>query len=322
VQDVALLDPIDLLNPVESPSPTPPATIPAFGLAGDARSFVFAPYVVDRLAFGSRWHAFVGARLDVLSYEEEGSRTDRDDTNVSPLLGLTFAPSKNVSLYASGGTSFAPPSTQVIGPREPEKGKQLELGGKVQFLDGKAFLGASLYALKRENIAIPDATGFRREVGDQESKGFELDFTSQPAKGFVAYASYAYTDSELTEFAELVQTQTGFLILDRSGNTAPFAPKHIFNVWLSKEFDNGFGIAAGLRALSEQFVGEDNRYRIDSYSSLDGALSYKRGRARFAVNFKNITGTEYVTRGFGGVSAIPARPFEVLGRIDVRIGSR
>jgi iron complex outermembrane receptor protein len=258
----------------------------------------------------------------VLSYEEEGSRNDRDDTNVSPLLGLTFAPSKNVSLYASGGTSFAPPSTQVIGPREPEKGKQLELGGKVQFLDGKAFLGASLYALKRENIAIPDATGFRREVGDQESKGFELDFTSQPAKGFVAYASYAYTDSELTEFAELVQTQTGFLILDRSGNTAPFAPKHIFNVWLSKEFDNGFGIAAGLRALSEQFVGEDNRYRIDSYSSLDGALSYKRGRARFAVNFKNITGTEYVTRGFGGVSAIPARPFEVLGRIDVRIGSR
>ena len=45
-------------------------------------------------------------------------------------------------------------------------------------------------------------------------------------------------------------------------------------------------------------------------------------RARFAVNLKNLTGTEYATRGFGGVSAIPARPFEVLGRIDLRLGSR
>jgi hypothetical protein len=51
-------------------------------------------------------------------------------------------------------------------------------------------------------------------------------------------------------------------------------------------------------------------------------LSYRRGRARFAVNFKNVTGTEYATRGFGGVSAIPGRPFEVLGRIDLRVGSR
>ena len=69
-------------------------------------------------------------------------------------------------------------------------------------------------------------------------------------------------------------------------------------------------------------MGEDNRYTIDGYAILDAAVSYERGRARFAVNFKNLTGTEYATRGFGGVSAIPARPFEVLGRIDLRLGSR
>jgi outer membrane receptor protein involved in Fe transport len=77
-----------------------------------------------------------------------------------------------------------------------------------------------------------------------------------------------------------------------------------------------------LRGVSEQFVGEDNRFTIDGYLTLDAALSYRRGRARFALNFKNLTGTEYETRGFGGVSAIPARPFEVLGRIDLRVGSR
>ena len=321
-QDVGLLAPVDLLNPVEPPSTGPPPTIPAFGLAGDSRALVIAPYVVDRLAFSTKWQGFVGARLDVLDFEDEVLQTERDDTKLSPLLGLVFAPTPRLSLHLSGGTSFAPPSSQVVGPREPETGKQAELGAKVQFLGGKAFLGASVYALKREDIAIPDSTGFVKQVGDQSSRGFELDFTAEPATGFVTYASYAFTDSELTNFADSVFTQTGLLVFDRSGNTPPFVPKHLLNVWVSKEWKGGLGVAAGLRTVSQQFVGEDNRYTIDGYGVLDAAISYRRGRARFAVNFKNLTGTEYETRGFGGVSAIPARPFEVLGRIDLRLGSR
>jgi iron complex outermembrane receptor protein len=233
-----------------------------------------------------------------------------------------FSPTESLSLHLSGGSAFAPPSTQVVGPREPETSQQVELGAKLEFLKGKAFLGGSLYALKRENIAIPDSTGLVKQDGDQRSRGFELDFTAEPSKGFVTYVSYAYTDSELTRFADSVFTGTGVLVFDRSGNTAPFAPRNLLSVWLSREFGNGLGVAAGLRGVSQQFVGEDNRYTIDGYATLDAALSYRRGRARFAVNFKNITGTEYETRGFGGVSAIPARPFEVLGRIDLGLGSR
>lgn len=322
VQDVALLPPLDLLDPVEPPGGSTPVTIPAFGLAGDARARVVAPYLVDRLAFAKRWQVFVGARLDVLDYEDAATRTERNDTNVSPLLGLVFSPSANLSLHLSGGSSFAPPSTQVAGPREPEKGGQAELGAKLQFLGGKAFLGGSVYALERENIAIPDSTGALKQAGDQRSRGFELDFTAEPSKGFVTYAAYAFTDSELTEFADSVFLPTGLLVFDRSGNTAPFASRHIANVWVSKEWRGGLGAALGLRGVSEQFVGEDNRFWIDGYVTLDAALSYRRGRARFAVNLKNLTGAQYETRGFGGVSAIPARPFEVLGRVDLRIGSR
>jgi outer membrane receptor protein involved in Fe transport len=69
-------------------------------------------------------------------------------------------------------------------------------------------------------------------------------------------------------------------------------------------------------------VGEDNRYRIDSYATLDAAVSYSNSHGRLSLHARNITGTEYATRGFGGVSAIPARPFELLARLDLRIGSR
>jgi outer membrane receptor protein involved in Fe transport len=322
VQDVGLLDPLDLLNPVEPPGNATPVTIPAFGLAGDSRSLVLAPYVVDRLALSRKWQAFVGARLDTLDYEDDPSGTNRDDTKLSPLLGLVFSPTSTLSLHASGGTAFAPPSTQVVGPREPETSRQIEAGAKLQFLGGRAFLGASVYDLRREDIAIPDSSGLLTQAGDQRSRGIEVDFSAEPAKGLVTYANYAFTDAELTRFAETVITPAGPFILDRSGNIPPFVPRHLVNVWVSKELASGFGAAAGLRALSEQFVGEDNRFRIGSYATVDAAVFYKRGRARFAVNLKNLTGTEYATRGFGGVSAIPARPFEVLARVDVGLGSR
>lgn len=323
VQDVGLLAPLDLLNPIEPPGDRNIVTLlPAFGLGADARSLVLAPYVVDRISFSKKLQLFAGARLDVLDYRDDTSRTDREDTQLNPLLGVVFSPTEGLSLHVSGGTAFAPPSTQVRGPREPETSRQIEAGAKLTFLGGRAFLGATVYDLERNDIAIPDATGLLKQVGAQRSRGFELDLSAEAAKGLIGYASYAYTDAELTSFAETVVTQTGFFTIDRTGNTPPFAPRHMLNIWISKEFASGLGFGAGVRALSEQFVSEDNRFRIGGYAVFDAAASYRMGRVRFGVNLKNFTDKEYATRGFGGVSAIPGRPFEVLGRIDVRFGTR
>jgi catecholate siderophore receptor len=238
------------------------------------------------------------------------------------LLGAVFSPGQALALHVSAGTSFAPPSTQVVGPRDPETARQVEAGAKLQLLNGKAFLGATAYALEREDIAIPDTSGVFRQEGDERVRGFELDFSSQPAEGFIAYASYSFTDAELTRFAEAVATPQGLFVLDRTGNTPAFVPRHLANVWLSKELGHGFGLAAGLRAVGEQFVGEDNRFRIDSYVTLDAAASYTTRHGRFSLHARNLTGTEYATRGFGGISAIPARPFELLARLDLRVGCR
>jgi catecholate siderophore receptor len=319
-QEVALLAPIDLLQPVEFP--VDPVPLPQFAQRGDARALVVAPYVIDRAALGSRWQAFVGARLDTLDYEDPLTATNRDDTRLSPLLGAVFSPGQALALHVSAGTSFAPPSTQVVGPRNPETARQVEAGAKLQLLNGKAFLGATAYALEREDIAIPDTSGVFRQEGDERVRGFELDFSSQPAEGFIAYASYSFTDAELTRFAEAVATPQGLFVLDRSGNTPAFVPRHLANVWLSKELGHGFGLAAGLRAVGRQFVGEDNRFTIDSYVTLDAAASYNTRHGRFSLHARNLTGTEYATRGFGGISAIPARPFELLARLDLRVGSR
>ena len=321
-QKVGLLPPIALDNPVETAQP-PIVTLPQYGQAGDSRSVICAPYVVDRLTLSKKLQAFVGGRFDILDYDDERNATSRNESKLSPLGGIVFKPAASLSLYASGGKAFAPPSTQVVGPRDPEQSWQVETGAKKTFLAGKGFAALALYQLQRDNIAIPDTSGFTRQTGDQRSRGIELELSAEARKGWVTYASYAFTSAQLVRFAEIVPLQPpAFVVVDRSGNRPPFAPRHLFNLWTQKQFENGLGLAAGARYVSRQFVAEDNRYTVDDYFLLDAAVSYRAGRLRASVNLKNIANQEYETRGFGAASAIPGRPFEVLGRVEVLLGSR
>jgi TonB-dependent siderophore receptor len=321
-QQVGLLPPIGLENPVETAAP-PIVTVPQYAQAGDSRSIICAPYVVDRLTFSKRVQGFVGGRLDILDYDDKATATARNESQLSPLGGLVFSPAKALSLYVNAGKAFAPPSTQVVGSRDPEQSWQVETGAKKTFLGGKGFASASLYQLQRDNIAIPDSSGLTRQTGNQRSRGVELELSAEARKGWVTYASYAFTDAELTHFSEVVPVSaTAFMVVDRSGNRPGYAPRHLFNLWTSKQFASGFGMAAGARYVGKQFIAEDNRYAVDDYFLLDAALSYRTGRVRASVNLKNLTSAEYETRGFGSASAIPARPFEVLGRVEVLLGAR
>jgi iron complex outermembrane receptor protein len=321
-QDVGLLPPIDLLEPVETAEP-PIITLPPLAQAGDSSSLVVAPYLVDRLRFSPRVQAFVGARLDSLSYEDPLNETERDSTRFNPLLGVVVETIEDLSVHASWGTASAPPSTQVVGPRDPETSWQAEIGAKLAFLGGKGFAGLALYELRRESIAIPDSTGITRQDGDQRSRGLEVDVSLQAFRKWSAQGSYAFTDSELTRYSEIVPLQPpGFAVMDYSGNTAPFAPRHLFNLWVSRRFDLGLDVALGLRHVSEQLIAPDNRAAIDAYTTLGATLSYTQKRWGVRLHLRNITDTEYATRGFGSASAIPARPFEIGARLHVAFGQR
>jgi iron complex outermembrane recepter protein len=319
--DVALLPEMDLFNPVER-AQQPLFVIPGQSQAGDARSRVIAPYLMDRIDLG-RVQFLAGARLDSLSFQEELAPTDRDATKVSPLGGVVFEPTRGLSLYASGGAAFGPPSSLVVGEREPEESRQFEVGLKKSFLGGKAFLTAAGYHLEKDNIAIPDATGVTRQTGDQRSNGFELELQAEAQPGWFATASYAFTDSELTSFSQAVflQQPPFILVRDFSGNEPAFAPRHLANAWLVKSLPHGFQIGAGGRYVGDQFISEDNAFAIESYVLLDAMASYRHGRFKGSVHVKNLTDTEYETRGFGSSSVIAANPRAVYGRIEIGLGS-
>lgn len=321
--DTFLLPSIDLLNPVETAGQGPLFPLPGQGLAADAETRILASYLIDQIRFSDRFQVMVGGRFDVLDYEDPVSDTSRDDSKLSPMLGLVYSPTPRLSFYANGTQAFAPPSSRTAGEREPEESTQGEVGVKADLLGGRLQTSVALFQLERENVGIPDDNGFTQQTGSRRSRGLELDVAARLAARTRAHFAYAYTDSELTEFAERVQVSAFppiFFTFDRSGNDPAFAPEHLARLWVSQELGGGFGVAGGARYVGEQFVAEDNAFALDDALTLDAAVSWDRGPQRFRLNFKNITDEEYETLGFGASSVIPADGFSVIGSIGFRAG--
>lgn len=316
--------PIDLLNPVEFGLEPLDFEIAPFTLV-DGRSLNSAIYALDRLRFSEQFQLFIGGRFDHIDYEADSrvgqfdSVIGRTDDEVSPLLGLVYAPKANQTFYANASESFSPPSTLALDQAKPESSRQWEVGSKHLFLNGRLATTIALYNLERENIGIPDQTGVTQQLGDQRSRGVEVELTASLGKDWRVFTAYAYTDSELTRFSEFDFLTGG--VADRSGNTAVFVPEHLFNAWISKDFSNGIGIGVGGRYVGEQFISEDNLLEIGDYTVFDGLVSYNAEHWRLAVNFKNIGDERYYTRGlktpFVG-SVIPAHPFEASGTFQLR----
>jgi TonB-dependent siderophore receptor len=318
--DFALLPLINLFDPVETAS-GPLQRIP--NQAADASSRVIAPYLIDQIGFSDRFQVVVGARYDTIDYEDEVSNTDREFSKVSPTLGIVYTPVESLSLYANAGQAFAPPSSRVVGERRAEESTQAEVGVKAELLGGKVQTTLAAFELERENVAIPDLTGVIQQTGTQRSRGFELELAAEPRRGLRTLFSYAYTDAELTRFTEQVLVSFNpptFATVDRSGNVPAFAPEHIANLWVSQRFGNGFGVGAGGRYLSEQFIAEDNAFEIDPSFTVDASLFYDLGLWRLNLHLRNLTDEDTFTRGFGNASVIPAPGFSVFGGFEYRLG--
>jgi iron complex outermembrane receptor protein len=319
--DVALLSPISVFQPFETATPDAPL-LPGVGQTGDARSIVAAPYFVDQLTISEKVQLFAGGRLDILDYNDKATNTARNETQFSPLLGVIYGPTKDLSVYANVGHGFAPPSTLVVGERKPEEVTQFELGLKKTWLDKRLRSSVAFYNLDKKNIAIPDNNGITQQSGDLRSRGIEFDLAGRPAKKWETYFNYAWNDAELTNFKELIvisQFPPQFFIADRTGNDPAFAPKHILNLWVIRDLTSKIKVGGGPRYVSSQFISEDNAFQIDGYATLDAYVAYEIESWRISLNVKNLTDTKYFTRGFSSTSVIPANPFSIYLGVDFKL---
>ena len=177
-------------------------------------------------------------------------------------------------------------------------------------------------SLRHEVVVSRSAGTVRRldafigNAEEQAGADSELEIAAQPADRLRVLLSYAFNDSELDRFSR-VDAQTGRLV-DLSGNTPPYAPKRLANLWVNRSFRSGLAVGAGARFIGEQYFNADNAFEVDEALVWNGSVTYDVEAWRFRLHLKNLTDEDYAIGSFGSNSVVPAEPFSAEAGVEYR----
>jgi iron complex outermembrane receptor protein len=321
--DVALLPIIGINQPFETAT-KPLFLIPGYTVRADAKNKVLSAFAFDEATLGSKVQALAGVRVDAFDFTEKAFGIDKSWTRVSPFVGASVELTAQTRAFAAFSKGFSPASTLALGSREPEETRQIEGGLRFSSNDSRRRASVTAFELRRNDITIPDGSGQPRPTGDQRSRGFEFEASAEKSRVGISL-TYTLTDGVLSRFAEIgtvginpatFQPIQG--VLDRSGNTSPLAPKHLFSARLRFDLGEGFLATAAFRCLSRQFIAEDNAFAIPSAQFVDASLSYSRGNARISLIGDNLLDEETFTRGYASYSVLPIPTRRLSVRLDLR----
>ncbi|MEH1840122.1 MAG: TonB-dependent siderophore receptor [Nostoc sp.] len=275
-------------------------------------------YGQDLISIGDQLKILLGGRFDFVEGFSEGTglSTDQQDTAFSPRVGIVYQPIVPVSLYASWSRSFQPSSANNVNtdnkPFEPTKGESFEVGVKTEWLDGKLSATLAAYQITKQNIVVPDPViPFRSiQVGEQRSRGIELDVAGEILPGWKIIASYAYIDPEITEDPRP----------EYKGNEPSNVARNSASLWTTYEIQTGnlkgLGFGGGLFFVGDRQGDLENTFTLPSYVRTDAAIYYRRDNWRVGLNIKNLFDVYYFESSSGTTGVFPGAPFTVLGTIS------
>jgi len=134
---------------------------------------------------------------------------ETDQSQTSPLVGAVFDVTKSVSVFAVYSTSLFPDTGKDSFGNQfsPIEGESVEAGFKFETQDGRFGGTVSYYTITQtggsqnnpNKVNAQGLLGDLDEGGEQESKGFEIDFVYSPLRNWQIMFSYAHNTNEITE---------------------------------------------------------------------------------------------------------------------------
>jgi iron complex outermembrane recepter protein len=308
---------IDIYNPVYNFAPAPFALAGLFKNIGRSAGV----YAQNLIALRDDLKLLVGGRFDYY-YQNNDNRFRRTVTQsysraFTPRVGIVYQPVEPVSVYASYSRSFQPINgANFFGePFVPETGEQYEAGVKFDFLKRRLSATAAVFQIVKANVLATDPNDPRNtvQIGEQRSRGFELDLNAQPVRGWNAILTYAFTDAVITNDTTRNAAGEFFLV----GNQLQGTPRQTGSFWTSYEFDKGaprgFGAGAGIFLVGRRFGDNSHTFTVPGYGRVDTAVFYKiyskeKLRYRVAFNLNNVFDKLYYSGVRGRYSIEPGAP--------------
>ncbi|MBW4646859.1 MAG: TonB-dependent siderophore receptor [Goleter apudmare HA4340-LM2] len=304
---------IDIFNPVYFVPITRPTTVRIVQNFTNTLGF----YVQDQITIAENLKLLLGGRFDTISTEEKNivtqGVTNGSNSAFTPRVGIVYQPIPPISLYASYAESFVPVYGRSIdnSPFDPERGKQYEVGVKGEMFDGKLSATLAAYNLKKTNVLTTDPTdtNFNIQVGEQTSKGIELDIVGQITPGWNVIATYGHTDARVTRDNRL---PVGNRLENVAENTA--------SLWTTYELQQGnlkgLGFGLGLYYVGDRPGDANGSFILPSYFRTDASVFYKQDNWRVGLNVRNLFDITYYVETQGRTIVYPGEPFTVIGSVS------
>jgi catecholate siderophore receptor len=293
---------VSLFNPV---LPILPRAVPGPSTADSQTIFkTVAAYAQDLVSLGEHWKALVGVRYDRFEQATDQrlpglADLSRVDKTWSPRLGLVWQPAMSQSYYASWSRSYQPSGeTFALAASNadiaPEETTNREVGGKFDFLDGRASATVSVFRLERSGIKATDPATLRIiPIGVQRTDGVELTGNLDLSSGWRAIAGYAYLDAKVTKSIAL---DAGLPI---AGKRATITPEHSANLWLTRDVGGRYGFGTGANYVGDRFANPSNTVTLPSYATVDAMVWKRFGPLVVQLNVNNLFDEGYIVAAHG-----------------------
>ncbi|MGJ3253547.1 MAG: TonB-dependent siderophore receptor [Elainellaceae cyanobacterium] len=325
---VDFASPVNIFDPEIGVIETP--EVPLAFTANDSFSDLdrIGIFVQDQIELFPRLNLLLGGRFDFVSQQSESDAifipgvldspaldVDRNEEEFSPRVGIVFQPIDPLYLYASYSQAFQPNTlsqTTIEGEfLEPEEAEQFEIGLKANFLAGRLAATLAFFDLELRNVATTDPTdpNFVTAIGEQSSRGVELDIQGEILPGWNIIASYGFLDAEIEESEDFPE---GAQPRNAAENTASLFTTYEIQTGSLQ----GLGFGLGFFYVGDRFGDDANTFELDSYLRTDLALFYRRDRLQLGLNFQNLFDVEFFESAVGRDGANPGAPFSVVGRIS------
>lgn len=263
--------------------------------------------IQDNIKLSEAWRLLLGLR-----YEE--NRAELDSRRENFLIGLTPAPvTSRITSEATKGrllprlgllckvrpdlavfgnylTSFIPAGATQTGRTgliDPETGDQVEAGLKYELLPGKLFATASVFRIRREQIAtfaqdLTTLASYWKASDTEESSGVEVELTGEVARGVNLVGHVSWLDNEFT----------GTDVPAKLGHRRHGLSKVTGSLWGTYAWPAGpfRGLRAGVGAFhsGSQYLDDYNTVELPGRTVCDAMLAYTRDRWSVQVNVRNV----------------------------------
>lgn len=283
-----------------------------------SKYYVNGVYIQDQISIG-KFQALLGLRqeyyTDVTSYKKTDEKKVEQNALI-PRIGLVYTPFDQASFYGTYTEGYQPQGAAQIGdparfggPFDPLTSNMYEVGAKTEWFGKRLAANISFYQIKQNNILQNAGSEGNPElldaIGQQTSKGIELDINGSILTNLSVSANFAISRAETTKDED--ESKIGLL--------NPNAPKAQGSLWAKYTFLNpelkGLGVGAGVN-----YTGKRNTLNValelPEYTVFTAALYYNIDKFKISGNLNNVFNKTHWVGGYDYNRLYPGAPRNFL----------